>query len=265
MSWTSDRENAARDLRRLPPPPIVTQHVAREARLHKVIAVLLDIQASDAKQGDIVGQIRILEAKQRQSSARLKGEEEQIDEKRRQLRELEHASLMSNLKVDELDVQIREYQRSLNDDIISYKEMEALREKISRERMRINELEDGALEMMEEIETAKTALSDAERLLETHREEHRSLVAGLEASIAAQRRMLADEKQMRETLAGGVSSYVLEKYDMLRVGFADPVVEIADGTCTGCKLRISSSTIERVRGERDLVTCENCNRILYVV
>jgi len=233
--------------------------------LHKVITVLLDIQANDAKQGSILAQIRILEAQQRQLVAKLKAEEKRIEESRQKLRELEHASLMSNLQVDELDVQIREYQRSLNDDIISYKEMEALREKISLERSRINSLEDHALEMMEAIEAASTALADTERDLETHRVEYASQMKKLEASVAEQQQLLADEKGIRDELAAGVSSYVLEKYNALRINFPDPVVGISDGTCEGCKLRISSSTIERVRGERDLVTCENCNRILYIV
>ncbi len=233
--------------------------------MHKVIAILLDIQASDASQGVMIAQIRILEAQQRQLVVKLEATEERIKEKHHHLRELEHASLMRNLQVDELDVQIREYQRSLDDDIISYKEMEVLREKIALERNRINGLEDQALEMMEEIEAAKAALGEAERDLETRRAGHASQMAELDALIAEQQRLLANEKRIRDELAGNVSTYVLEKYDALRADFSDPVVGIDSGTCGGCKLRLSSSTIERVRGERDLVTCENCNRILYIV
>ncbi|MBN1858855.1 hypothetical protein JW848_06590 [Candidatus Bipolaricaulota bacterium] len=233
--------------------------------MHKVIAVLLDIQANDAKQGAIVAQVRILEAQQRQLVAKLKEEEERIEERRQRLRDLEHASLMRNLQVDELDDQIREYQRRLDGDIISYKEMEMLREKILLERNRIDELEDGALEMMEEIEAAKTTLAKAERDLETRRAGHASQMTELDELIAEQQQLLVDRRQAREELAGNVSAYVLEKYDALRINFPDPVVEIVEGTCGGCKLRISSSTVERVRGERDLVTCENCNRILFIV
>jgi len=253
------------DLRRHSPPPIVTQCVGREARLHKVIAVLLDVQASDAKQASIIAQVRILEAQKRQLSAKLTSDEERLEQKRQQLRELEHTSLMSNLQVDELDAQIREYERSLNDDIISYKEMEVLREKIARERTRISDLEDRALEIMDEMEAAKDALRTSENDLESRRKEHGSQMSELDAAIAEQQQLLAGEKATRDELTADLSSYVLKKYDALRVNFPDPVVGITDGTCEGCKLRISSSTIERVRGERDLVTCENCNRILYIV
>ena len=233
--------------------------------MHKVIAVLLDVQASDAKQARILAQIRILEGQKRQLSAKLTSDEERLDQQRQQLRELEHTSLMSNLQVDELDAQIREYERSLNDDIISYKEMEVLREKIARERTRISELEDRALEIMDEIEAAKAALGAAENDLESRRNEHASQMSELDAAIARQQELLANEQAIRDEFVAGLSSYVIKKYDALRVNFSDPVVGITDGTCEGCKLRISSSTVERVRGERDLVTCENCNRILYIV
>ncbi len=233
--------------------------------MHKVIAVLLDVQASDAKQASILAQIRILEGQKRQLSAKLASDEERLEQRRQKLRDLEHTSLMSNLQVDELDAQIREYERSLNDDIISYKEMEVLREKIARERTRISELEDRALEIMDEIEAAKATLDAAESDLESRRKEHVSQKSELDAAIAEQQESLASEKAIRDEFAAGLSSYVIKKYDALRVNFPDPVVGITDGTCEGCKLRISSSTVERVRGERDLVTCENCNRILYIV
>jgi predicted nucleic acid-binding Zn-ribbon protein len=54
----------------------------------------------------------------------------------------------------------------------------------------------------------------------------------------------------------------LRRYDELLRTHDDPIALVQSGVCSGCKLRVSEITVERVRQE--IVTCENCSRLLYM-
>lgn len=41
------------------------------------------------------------------------------------------------------------------------------------------------------------------------------------------------------------------------------VAELQQGVCTGCKMRVSSLTVDSINKDKELVYCDNCGRILY--
>ncbi|HEU68579.1 MAG TPA: hypothetical protein ENN53_05125 [Candidatus Acetothermia bacterium] len=36
------------------------------------------------------------------------------------------------------------------------------------------------------------------------------------------------------------------------------------GVCGGCHLRLVETTVEKVKADREVVTCEHCSRFLYL-
>jgi predicted nucleic acid-binding Zn-ribbon protein len=228
------------------------------------ITQLLDLQTIDGQLHELSVQIERLRTQQRQIEERIAAEKSSISRLREQLSELEHNSRMKNLEVDELDMNIRRYQERLDKGIISFKEMEDLRTKIESERGRISTMEDEALVLMDTIEASRLDLERTTIESSAKTEQLRSQVADIHAQISTIQAQVAGLAEKRPVLCDEIPAYLIKQYDTLFKRSAGPIAPVKNGTCAGCKLRLSGSTIERVRGGMEIVTCEHCARILYI-
>ena len=130
--------------------------------MREEIRQLVVLQAKDAQCAGLDAQLKRLEqARVRQAEA-VEERRRKVDEVRQQLSDLERKSRLKNLEVDELDEQIRGYKRQLSEGIISFKEMQALEEKIANQRQRIGKMEDEALELMDDVEHRRRLLKEEE-------------------------------------------------------------------------------------------------------
>ena len=225
---------------------------------------LLELQDKDRECEELTAQIAHLKRQRVRLTERREQETARVEEARHAVHELERESRQRNLDVDELDAQIHAYQKQLDEGIISFKEMESLREKIANQRARINQMEDEALLLMDKIVAEQENLAHAEEELSGRLEEPTAQDQALEQRIAAEEAKLAAAKEERARIAASISPSLLARYENLRRSFTDPVVPIKNGICTGCKLRVSGHTVERARNTDEIVTCENCSRILYI-
>ncbi len=228
------------------------------------ITLLLDLQATDVQLHEFSVQIERLRAQRKQTEERIVAEEAAVDRLRERLSELEHESRMKNLEVDELDMNIRQYQERLDKGIISFKEMEDLRAKIDSERGRISAMEDDALVLMDTIEESRRTLERAVADCSEEVERLRSQIDDIASRIAETQKRADGLAEERAALCEQVPAYLIKQYDALHQRSSEPIAPIKNGTCSGCKLKLSGSTIERVRGGMGIVTCEHCSRILYV-
>jgi predicted nucleic acid-binding Zn-ribbon protein len=228
------------------------------------ITQLLDLQITDGQLHELSVQIERLRAQQKQNEQRIVAEESTVDRLRERLSQLEHESRMKNLEVDELDMNIRRYQDRLDTGIISFKEMEDLRAKIGSERVRISTMEDEALVLMDTIEESGQALNHAIADCSAKVEQLRSQIDDTASRISEIHGQVDGLTEERAVLCDRVPAYLFKQYETLRARSSEPIALVKNGTCSGCKLKLSGSTIERVRGAMGIVTCEHCSRILYV-
>ncbi len=228
------------------------------------IAQLLELQSIDQQETEATERIKRLQRDRARFEEKIVEANECFAQQKENLRKAEHDSLMSNLKVDELDANIRDYQHRLDTAIISFKEMEDLRAKIISERRRIGQMEDDALQMMDTIVQDREALAAAKIALAERIAELHSAIAEVDSLLKQVKDSIAQLHEQRETLTESMSEFLLSQYRSLRRKFADPIAVVSHTTCSGCKLKLSGSTIERARGSLGLVTCEHCSRILYI-
>ena len=229
------------------------------------IRQLLELQKLDERLADAEARRARLHRERERLLSQIDEARAAVEASRQELAQLQHDSRMRNLAVDELDAQIRTYRTRLDEGIISFKEMEDLRVKIASERGRISQLEDEALAMMEAIEAKTREQDDAERRLAERESLLREQISGVEAETAEAGGQFETLTAERARSSSEIPPYLLTQYETLHAKFADPVAVIRNGTCGGCKLRLSGNTGERVRGEMGVVTCEHCSRILYTV
>jgi predicted nucleic acid-binding Zn-ribbon protein len=228
------------------------------------ITQLLDLQRIDGQLHELSVQIDRLRAQQGQIEDRIATENSAISQLRDRLSELEHDSRMKNLEVDELDMNIRHYQERLDKGIISFKEMEDLGAKIESERRRISAMEDEALVLMETIEESRRELERTTIENFARAGQLKSQISDIDAQISNIQAQVDALTEERPVLCDGIPAYLIKQYDTLHKRSAGPIAPVKNGTCAGCKLRLSGSTIERARGGMEIVTCEHCSRILYV-
>jgi len=227
------------------------------------ITQLLEIQSIDHQLVEAAEHIKRLSRDRDRLEEKVQEADRSFAQQEQDLKKLEHDSLMLNLQVDELDAHIREYQHRLDTGIISFKEMEDLRAKIASERKRMNQMEDDALQMMDQIGQDRDAVAEAKTALGERHAELEAAIGAVDADIQQESDQIEALNGQRKAVAGELSDFLLSQYESLHRKFADPIVPISHTTCSGCKLKLSGSTIERVRGSLTLVTCEHCSRILY--
>jgi len=235
----------------------------REGIVLAEIEQLLGLQGIDERLADADARRARLRGELERLRRQVEGERAAFAASREEVSRLRHDSRMKNLEVDDLDMQIRSYQKRLDEGIISFKEMEDLRTKIASERGRINRLEDEALALMEGLEAKTEEQRAAEVRLGEREAVLRQQILATETEIEEAGGKLDALAAEREAAATAMPSYLVSQYESLHAKYPDPVAGIRNGTCAGCKLRLSGNTTERVRGEMGIVTCEHCSRILY--
>lgn len=124
--------------------------------------------------------------------------------------------------------------------------------------------EDELLEAMLNVEEHTEALSVARRRLAEVEAATASDQANLRAEAAqieARLNMLEDERELHLM---GISAADLAIYEALRARKrGQAVARIEDGACSACGDALPSSRLQQVRQSEDLITCANCERILY--
>ncbi|WP_367873901.1 zinc ribbon domain-containing protein [Luteolibacter sp. Populi] len=143
-------------------------------------------------------------------------------------------------------------------------EYQALGHEIVRYDKDVDLLETKELELMEKADALRTALAAAEQALAKTKQR-----VDEELAMLAERRKrvegeAADLRLERERLAAAVPEEQLPLYERLlknKNGIA--VVPAIGGKCSGCHIKLVTSTMVRVNSGLDGVQCESCGRLLY--
>ncbi len=232
--------------------------------MNDAMARLVALAEADAALRSLDGRLSDLEREEAHLNERLAAELEGFKRRQDESRALRLAALAKSGEADAADEKIRAYQHKLDHDIIPYKEMEYLREQVTFLRERLDALADEALRLMAEAD------ADEERLrAETTEHERRQGRLEEELAVLARRRAetVAEREGLRakrEALFREVPSHLRGHYERLRSGGGSPVVPVVGGACGGCHLRLVETTVEKVKADREVVTCEHCSRFLYL-
>ncbi len=187
----------------------------------------------------------------------------EFSKKKKEFEQLQLLSREKSREVDDLDAQIRADTEKLRTGLLSYKEMEALRVRVEHSRARIDQLEDEAIALINQVEEQAPLIRKIEEDFLKWKAKIESEIAQLESEIALHTQTHQRLVGERAHHAGKVDPHLLRSYEELRTRYEDPVAFVQHGICSGCKLRVSEITVERVRSE--IVRCENCSRLLVPI
>ena len=233
--------------------------------MHSEIPKLLQLQERDQRILALQKDLRDVPKLEAVANHKLSSDNARVEEAQNRMRDIE-----LKLKTLELDAKTRQntLERLATQQFETRKneEFQALGHEIKRYEGEVRQLEDRQLELMEELEQAKSALQDAR----TKREVTQGTV-NQELQVVAQRAeslrtRLADLEAERAGLVGPIEASALDLYRRIFKKKNDSaVVALEHGICGGCHMKVVSGTIQRAREGSNLAQCDSCGRLLYFV
>ena len=153
-------------------------------------------------------------------------------------------NLMSSKKPDEYTAAIRE--------------ADAARKQIAT-------LETQILEQMEAFETAEASLTERAEEVASLNSDREARLESFDDETRQQADKLTISRTERERLIAALPKTMGAQYNrtVTRIRDGVAVAEARNGACMACFMALRPQAMAQVRRGEEIITCENCNRILY--
>src|SRR4030095_15450201 len=153
-------------------------------------------------------------------------------------------NLMSSKKQDEYTAAIRE--------------ADAARKQISA-------LETQILEQMESLEQAEAALNERADEIATLNSDREARLKAFDEETKSQSELLAAQRIEREQVFANLPKQMSGLYARIRARIRDgvAVAEARNRSCSACFMSLRPQVMADIRRGEDIITCDNCGRILY--
>ncbi|MEY2486170.1 MAG: uncharacterized protein QOH39_1818 [Verrucomicrobiota bacterium] len=143
-------------------------------------------------------------------------------------------------------------------------EFQAIGHEIQRYEKEIVGIEDKELELMDQTDKLKAELGTEEKKASTMKESIARQLTDLEEKSKTLEGRLLDLKKERAELAGTIDEDLLDRFERLFASKGDAaVVALEHDVCTGCHMKVTTATAVHVKAGKEIVSCEQCGRILY--
>jgi len=231
--------------------------------VHSELEQLLILQDREQKIGQIRTEIETVPLRRKSLEAQLAQSRASVETLRQRVRQVE-----IDRKKLELDVGTRaesvsrlktqQYQTRKND------EFQALGHEIERYENEIRKIEDDELELMVLADKIKADLAAEETKAAATRDSIARQTADLDEKSKALDSQLQGLTTERSDLATKIDEDLLARFERLFKSKGDAaVVAVEHGVCTGCHMKVTTATAAQVKAGKEIVSCENCGRILF--
>lgn len=225
---------------------------------------LLILQDRQQKIRQIETEIKTLPLQRKQLESQLADTTASVEAIKQKARQVE----MDRKKL-ELDVGARnesiarlktqQYQTRKND------EFQAMGHEIERYENEIRKLEDDELELMVQADKIKVEVLAEEKKAAATKESISRQMNDLDEKSKTLESRLKELSKERADLASKIDEDVLSRFERLFASKGDAaIVAIEHGVCTGCHMKLTTATVKGAEAGKEIVSCEQCGRILYI-
>jgi predicted nucleic acid-binding Zn-ribbon protein len=209
-----------------------------------------ELEAIPQRRAEIEGEfdqrafeIRALESRRDEAKhTRARLENEVVEQRGRA--ERAERNLMSSKKQDEYTAAIRE--------------ADAARKQIST-------LETQILEQMETLEKAEAALNERADEIATLNSDREARLKAFDEETKRQSEQLVNSRSERDKVFASLPKSMSTMYARISARIRDgvAVAEARNRSCTACFMSLRPQVMAEIRRGEDIITCDNCGRILY--
>lgn len=227
------------------------------------IEQLLVIQDRDQKLKAFRAELSALPLQKQRIEHALAASSSALEQPKQRTREVELQRKKLELTVQSRQEQVARY-KSQQMQTRKNEEFQALSNEIARVETEIIGLEDQEIELMEEAELLQGKVREAEKAFQAAKTQSAVQLASLKTKEDTLRSRIAEIESERAELVKMVDQNLLFQYNRLFASKGgDAVVPIEHQVCTGCHMKNTPTVAHRAKSGREVVTCEQCGRILY--
>jgi predicted nucleic acid-binding Zn-ribbon protein len=229
----------------------------------EMIEKLLILQDRDRKILQEQGEVARIEPQRQMLNAKVATAQAELEHAKLRIKQIESARKDLELEVEAKKQMIvryanQQFQTRKNE------EYRALAHEIDTCKAAIFQIENGEIELMEQAEAAQKGLLRATQAAQDARSLADEQVGQLDAREGNLKKELAQLEANREELAAAVDEGARNRYERLVRSKGDNVVVgVHHGVCGGCHMKLPPQLLVTCQGEKELVGCSNCGRILY--
>ena len=229
----------------------------------EMIEKLLILQDRDRKILQEQGEVARIEPQRQMLNAKVATAQAELEHAKLRIKQIESARKDLELEVEAKKQMIvryanQQFQTRKNE------EYRALAHEIDTCKADIFQIENGEIELMEQAEAAQKDLLRATQAAKAARALVDEQVGQLDAREGNLKKELAQLEANREELAAAVDEGARNRYERLVRSKGDNVVVgVHHGVCGGCHMKLPPQLLVTCQGEKELVGCSNCGRILY--
>ena len=227
------------------------------------LQALLILQDRDQRRVQLEKALAQVPRERAAGEARIAAHRQAIEGAKRAVTELElkRKDLESTLRGYE--EQIRKY-RSQQMLVKKNDEYQALTHEIELTEARIGEAEEAEIKVLYDLDTEREKAKAAEKAILAEIAAEQAQLGRLGEREAQARADLADAVGEVEKARAASQPELLPRYDRLvKTAGLPVVVALHAGKCGGCHLKVSNGVETEARKGTEIVTCDNCGRILY--
>jgi predicted nucleic acid-binding Zn-ribbon protein len=143
-------------------------------------------------------------------------------------------------------------------------EFRAMGNEIERYEKEIRLIEDQELELMDQAEKLKVEVTTEGIKASGARDSIARQMADLEEKAKTLDGRLNGLTAERAEISGKIDEDLLSRFERLFASKGDAaIVALEHEVCTGCHMKVTTQTAHRVKNGKEIVSCEQCGRILY--
>jgi predicted nucleic acid-binding Zn-ribbon protein len=190
--------------------------------------------------------------------------QKQLELEQKNLEELSRQQRSAEWEIDDISTKLAAAEEQLFSGRVKIpKELTNLQHEVEAFQARRNQLEEQALEVIDQVEQSEARVTRINNELETLTAEWQRQQKQLADEVERLKATLADLKAKRQRLAGEIDPSAFEFYQTLRKGKGIAVARVEQGICRGCRISLPTTDLQQARSG-NLVQCSSCGRILFL-
>lgn len=192
--------------------------------------------------------------------------------------ELEKAAVIKQHRISEIDSKNKSYEadmEDLNQDLGYYSECdeEELDEKTVKEMVencqslfeKINSSKKEIVKIRQQIEDEDKVAKELLLKMKRAKEEYDVLMVEHKKEVEAGSKEIETYKEKLKEAEEKLPEKLISEYKRIKGFRQNPVAKLENDRCSGCKMQLPASVVTKINAKDELVTCENCGRILVSV
>ena len=196
-------------------------------------------------------EVQIAAATARLEALKQRGRQVEVDRKKLELDAGTRTESINRLKTQQYETRKNEEFRAIGNEI----------ERYARE---VQQIEDQELELMDQTDKLKIEIAAEDAKVSAARDSVAKQMRDLEQKARALESRLGELSNERAEIATRLDEDVLNRFERLFKSKGDAaIVALRHEVCTGCHMKITPQTAHRVKSGREIVSCEQCGRILF--